>query len=265
MRGAESAAVAFQTLAPDAAGEPLYRGVKRALLAAIERHECPPGDPLPSEGELARAFGVSIGTVRRAVDELVSEHLVVRRQGRGTYVAMHSADRFLFQFFHVERSDGLRELPRVELVAFERGRADDEVAQVLRLKPGEPVFRIENRLLLQGRPVVHDRIALPVKLFKDLTERRFRERPSTIYHLYQTAYGITITRAQERARSVGADRAAARTLGVAVGAPVLEVRRTAMTFGDRPVESRVSVMNTAQHEYVHLLSRPSPDGPGSRG
>ena len=104
-----NAATVFQPIAPEAAGMPLYRVVKRALLQAIESQACPPGAALPSEAVLAGALGVSIGTLRRAVDELVAEHIVVRRQGRGTFVATHNPSRLLFQFFHVERSDGQRE------------------------------------------------------------------------------------------------------------------------------------------------------------
>lgn len=247
----------FGPIAPDAAGAPLYRVVKRSLLRAIEDGRYPAGGALPSEAELAGAFGVSVGTLRHAVDELVAEHILVRRQGRGTYVALHNADRFLFQFFHVERGDGLREGPQVELLSFERVRVDEEAAQALGLKAGEPVIQIDNRLSLQGRAVIHDRLSLPALLFKGLSEKRFRERPSTIYHLYQTEFGISVIRAQERARAMAADRTTARLLGLAPAAPVLQVRRTALTFGDKPVEYRVSTINTACHEYVQLLSRPT--------
>ena len=241
----------------DDLGIPLYRVVKRSLLSGIEDGRYAAGQALPSETELAQAFGVSIGTLRRGVDELVAEHILVRRQGRGTFVALHSDDRFLFQFFHVERCDGVRESPQVELVSFERVRVEEEAAQRLGLKTGEPVFQIDNRLLLQGRAVIHDRLTLSALLFKGLTEKRFRERTSTIYHLYQTEFGITVTHAQERARAVGADRLATRILGLALGAPVMQVRRCALTFGDKPVEYRVSTINTVQHEYVQSLSRPA--------
>lgn len=251
-------ATPFRPIAPEAAGMPLYRVVKRALLRAIEGGQLPPGDALPAEPALAGAFGVAVGTLRHAVDELVAEHILVRRQGRGTFVATHDADRFLFQFFHVERSDGLREVPQVELLAFARERLDDEAAAAaLGLNAGDPVIRFDNRLLLQGRPVVHDQIVLPALLFKGLTEKRLRERPGTIYRLWQTDYGITVVRALERARAVAADRGVARVLGVAPGTPVLQVRRTALTFGDKPVEYRVSTIHTAVHEYVQTLSRPA--------
>jgi GntR family transcriptional regulator len=246
----------LDTFSPDAAGMPLYRAVKRALLKRIESGAVAPGDTLPNETELAAAYGVSVGTLRRAVDDLVAEHILVRRQGRGTFVATHTSDRFLFQFFHVERSDGLREAPTVELVSFERTRLDEDAAEALHLKPGEPALQIENRLRLQGRPVVHDRLVIPAALFRGLTEKRWRERPSTIYHLYQSEFGITVARAHERLRAVGADRAAARVLGVPLGQPVLQVRRVALGLGGQPVEWRVSTVATAQHDYVNLLSRP---------
>jgi GntR family transcriptional regulator len=100
-------------------------------------------------------------------------------------------------------------------------------------------------------------LMLPAPLFKGLTEKRLRERPGTIYQLYQSEFGITVLRAVERARAVAADRAASRVLGLATGTPVLQVRRTALTFGDKPIEYRVSTVHTALHDYVQTLSRPA--------
>jgi GntR family transcriptional regulator len=247
-------AALFDRLDPHAGDAPLYRLAKRALLGAIESGRCPPGSSLPSETALAGALGVSIGTLRHAVDELVAERILLRRQGRGTFVATHTTDRFVFQFFHVERSDGRRDAPQVELLSFERARLDDEAAEALGQRAGEAAILIENRLSLQGRPVVHDRLHLPAALFRGLTEKRMRERPSTIYHLYQTGFGITVVRAHERVRATAADRTTARVLGVAPGTPVLQVRRTALALNEKPVEYRLSTLFTAQHDYVSTLS-----------
>jgi predicted Rossmann-fold nucleotide-binding protein/DNA-binding transcriptional regulator YhcF (GntR family) len=139
---------------PGADAAPLYRQAKRALLESIEAGRCAPGSALPSETTLAAALGISIGTLRHAVDELVAERILMRRQGRGTFVATHTTDRFVFQFFHVERADGHREAPQVELLAFERARLDDEAAAALGRPAGDPAILVENRLSLQGRPVV---------------------------------------------------------------------------------------------------------------
>ena len=242
---------------------PLYRQVKRELLRVIEGGRYGPGETLPNESSLSRELGVSVGTLRKAVDELVHEHLLVRRQGKGTFVALHNDDRFMFHFFHVEPREeaetgpAQREYPQVECVGFERGKADDGEAAALRLRPGDPVLRIDNRLSLRGRPVVHDRLVMSARTFRGLTEKRFRERPSTVYSLYQTDHGITVLRARERARATAAGRDTARILGVSMGLPVLEVHRVALTFGDRPVEYRISTIDTSAHDYVSLLSKNS--------
>lgn len=245
------------------ASVPLYRQVKRELQRVIESGRCRPGDPLPNESVIAQALQVSIGTLRRAVDELVHEHVLVRRQGKGTFVALHGYDRFLFHFFHIEPRPDPRfgdipqppEYPHVESLGFERDRAGEFEAAMLRIKANDPVIRFDNRLSLSGRVVVHDRIAIPALLFKGLTEKRLQDRQSTIYSLYQTEFGITVLHAQERTRAAAADRNTARLLGVPVGQPVLEVHRTALTFGDKPVEYRISTINTDLHDYVSMLSK----------
>lgn len=242
----------------------LYLQVKRDLLQRIEALEWPPGHCLPSERELARALGVSIGTLRRAVDELVHEQVLVRRQGRGTFVVLHSRDRYLFQFFRVEprlaeqdrpvRSG--QEYPEVECLSFERQRVEEEPAEALRIRVGDPVFVITNRLSLQRRPVVLDRLVIPAALFKGLTEKRFRERQSTVYNFYQTDFGITVLHARERARATLASREAIRHLGVASGTPLMEIRRLALSFGQRPIEWRTSLIRTEHHDYVADVDRP---------
>jgi GntR family transcriptional regulator len=142
-------------------------------------------------------------------------------------------------------------------VSFERIRSEEADAEPLGLRAGDPVLQIENRLLLQGRAVVHDRLVVPVLLVRGLTEKKLSERPGTIYQLYQSAFGITVVRAIERARAVACDRSVARVLGLSVGEPVLQVRRVALTFGDKPVELRISTIDTAQHDYVQMLSQPA--------
>ena len=242
---------------------PLYRQIKDFMIRSLEAGEWGPGDAIPSEGELAARFNVSQGTVRKAIDEMAAENLLIRRQGKGTFVAQHNSERFMFQFFHVEPRADPRfgevvqqvEYPTVECVAFERDRAGEQDTLALRIKQGEAVLRFENRLSLGGRAVVHDRIVVPASLFRGLTEKRLLDRPSTIYSLYQTEFGITVLRAQERARAVAADRTTARILGLPAGLPVLEVHRIAMTFGERPVEYRISTIHTQLHDYVSVRSR----------
>lgn len=255
-----STAAVFAPLAPDDAGMPLYRAVKRALLDAIQSGTYRAGQTLPSEAELAGAFQVSIGTLRRAVDELASERIVARRQGRGTFVASLSRERSLLQFFNLEPEGGERPVPSSELLAFERVRAGAEAAAALGLQAGDALLQLESLTSLAGRAVALERVSLCAAAFKGLTEKHVRERlaaqPGGLYPLYQAEFGLTVVRARERARAGAADRRAARALGVALGEPVLLVRRTALGLGDQPVEFRSSVIHTAQHDYVNLLEPP---------
>ncbi|TAK85857.1 MAG: GntR family transcriptional regulator [Betaproteobacteria bacterium] len=243
-------------LALETAGAlPLYREVKRLLTLRIAAHEWPPGTPLPSEGKLGGMFQVSIGTIRKAIDELVAERIVVRQQGRGTFVATHNPSRLLFHFFHIVPRKGERQLPRTRMLSFRRARASAEEAQKLQIASGEPVYRIRNLLLLADRPVILDDLVLPQRLFPDLTEKIFTGRDNTIYHLYQTRYGVNVLRTSERLRATIAESDAAKLLGLKKGAPLLEINRVALTYHNAPVELRRSLVDTSAHEYFSDLGK----------
>lgn len=236
----------------------LYREVKRLLIADIQSGRVPPGGVLPNEGELARRFSVSIGTLRRAVDELVADNILVRQQGRGTFVGKQDRERFMFQFFKIAGRDGTREFPQVRLQAFAKSRATREEAQALALHGAPPVYRIENVLSLKGRPVIHDQIVIAASLFPGLTQCVFEQRSGTIYELYQTAFGVTVVGADERMRADIVAQPSAQLLGLLAGAPVLRIERVALTFGDKPVEYRVSVVDTREFDYVSRMRRHEP-------
>lgn len=231
----------------------LYREVKRKLVADIVSGAVPPGGSLANESDLAKRFAVSIGTVRRAVDELVADHIVVRQQGRGTFVGKLDKERFMFQFFKIARRDGPREFPDVRLLSFARSRASLVEARLLGLAVGASVFRVENLLSLQGRALMHDSIVLDAAVFAGLTKAQFDQREGTIYELYQTDFGVTVVGAEERVQAVGAPAASAELLGVPQGSPVLRIERIAVTFDQKPAELRVSIVDTRDADYVSRL------------
>jgi GntR family transcriptional regulator len=143
----------------------------------------------------------------------------------------------------------------VDNIGFASGSADENEAYALRVRVGDAVWRIDNALRLGGKCIMHDRIIIAAALFKGLTEKRFQERPSTIYNLYQTDHGISVIRAQERVRATAVSSEVGRVLGLRAGTPVLEVHRVAITFGERPVELRISTVSTQHHDYVSLISK----------
>jgi GntR family transcriptional regulator len=234
---------------------PLYKDVKRQMMEALSCGEWPPGHAIPAERRLSERYGISIGTVRKAIDELVAENILIRQQGRGTFVASHNRDRMLFYFFHVVPLEAAKEHPEVGFLAFARGKADRVAAEALGVPVGDPVLRIRNLLRLAGRPAIVDDITLPASRFGGLTEKQFRARPSTIYNLYQESFGISVVRTSERLRAAVADAETARLLDVATGAPLLTIRRVALTYNDTPVEYRVSVVDSGHFEYWNEIRR----------
>ena len=118
---------------------PLYKEVKLRITKSLMDGQWKSGEALPSEAQLARGFNVSIGTLRKAVDELVQEKVLVRQQGRGTFVATHNESRTLYYFFHIVGEDGVRRFPTSELLAFSRGKLADIPGDRQPFAPSQPV------------------------------------------------------------------------------------------------------------------------------
>lgn len=234
---------------------PLYKEVKRRLTDALRKGVWRHGQVLPPEPALAAQYGVSIGTVRKAVGELCSENILVRRQGRGTFVASHTRDVMLARFFQIVDRDGAKHFPRSQTLSFRRARADAGTAAVLRVATGAPIFQIEALLHLDDEPAILDRIRLPAALFPDMTEQVFSERDTTIYALYQSRYDITVVRIEESITAAGADARTAALLRVDEGTPVLRIARTAYAHNDLPVDTRVRHVRTGRYRYLCVLGQ----------
>lgn len=236
-----------------AANAPLYKDVKLQLIKMLSDEGVKPGVPIPIEKELCARFGVSIGTVRRAIGELVAERVLVRQQGRGTFVTSYSEGRMLNFFFRIFKKGGEREVPLVKTMVFSRGKANKNEATMLEIKTGQPVFNVRNVMILGGKPVVLDDITLPEKLFPGLTERMLVERDTTMYGLYQAEFGIQVLRTVDHLSAVAADAYADSLLGIGIGAPLLEISRVALTFNSLPVEYRRTLMYSERYEYINTM------------
>ena len=231
-----------------------YQEVKQKITDDLVRGRFPMGQALPAEKDLSRELDVSIGTLRKAVDELVAEGIVIRRQGIGTFVVEHDLKRLLYYFFHVVRHDAEKKVyPKVELISFNSAMAGKEEATKLCIKEGSPVWRVVNCLYLDGQCVMIDHITLDKKRFKKLTRSDFVSREGSIYQLYQMHYGQTVVRTSERLRAGFAGKQHADWLGLKPESPVLVIRRTALGIQDEPIEWRISTLNTNSHEYFSEL------------
>ncbi len=237
---------------------PLYQQIKALMTSSLERGEWHPGEAIPSETELALRFKVSQGTVRKAIDELATDNLLVRRQGKGTFVATHAEEKVQFCFLRLTPDDagerGASPATQRRFIDCRRQRAPAPVAKGLQLRASDLAIQIRRLLYFRGTPVVLDDIWLPAALFKGLTAERLSDYRGPMYRLFESEFGVRMIRAEEKIRAVAADAPAAALLELAPGAPLLSVERLALTYGDRPVEVRRGLYNTASHYYRNELS-----------
>jgi len=236
------------------AKQPLYLAVRDAMLERIGSGALAPGDMLPSEFALADEFDVSQGTVRKALDDLAARNLVVRRQGKGTFVAAHTPERALFHFFHIVTDDGARELPtKSHVLSCRRRRADKDEADALNLDRQDRVIEIRRIREMDGKPAIAETVCVAADMFLDLDKRAVAEVPNELYQMYEERYGITVHRASERLCAVAASADDASALGIKPGTPLLEISRIAETLDGRPVELRKSRCLTDGRHYQSVI------------
>ena len=233
---------------------PLYQQIKSLLVQGLQAGEWQPGQAIPSEMELAARFKVSQGTVRKAIDEMAAENVLVRRQGKGTFVATHAEQSTQYRFLRLQADDGSAAPLSRRLLECKRMRAPAEVARLLQLKAGDTAVQVRRLLLAGSRPVVLDDLWLPGTLFKSLTAERLEGWRGPMYRLFEAEFSVHMVRAEEKIRAVAADHEEAQLLALSAGAPLLSVERLSFTYGDRPVELRRGLYHTVEHHYRNELS-----------
>ena len=249
-----AAAESSPTLPAGPSFSPLYQQIKGLLLKSLQGGEWLPGQVIPSEVELAARFGVSQGTVRKAIDEMATENVLVRRQGKGTFVATHAEQETQYRFLRLMPDDGSPPALQRRLLDCRRMRAPAEVARALALKSGEAAVQVRRLLLAGDRPVVLDDLWLPGPQFKGLTAERLQAWRGPMYRLFEAEFSVQMIRAEEKIRAVAAGPEEVELLKVAPGSPLLSVERLSYTYGDRPVEMRRGLYQTLAHHYRNELS-----------
>ena len=246
--GAAAGAVNLPTFSP------LYQQIKALLTQSLQSGEWTPGELIPSEVELAGRFKVSQGTVRKAIDELAAENLVMRRQGKGTFVSTHHEARAHFRFLRLVPDEGVPHYPESKFIEVKRVRAPADVARLMDLKSGDAVIFIKRVQYFDGVPTIVEELWLPGLIFKGLTAERLVEYKGPMYGLFETEFGTRMIRASEQIRAVCADAGAAQLLNIDLGAPLLSSERVSFTYGDKPVELRRGLYLTSRHHYQNELS-----------
>jgi GntR family transcriptional regulator len=252
------AATIAEAAAPAApAFSPLYQQIKVLILQGLEAGEWKPGESIPSEMDLAARYRVSQGTVRKAIDELAAENLVVRRQGKGTFVATHAERHVEYRFLKLvpDGGDLASEGPAQRTVLeCRRVRAPADVARALSLRSADPVVQVRRILSFGGEPTILEDLWLPGNAFRGLSAAQMAGYQGPTYAMFELEFGVRMVRAEEKIRAVPADPASAALLKVERGSPLLSVERVAYTYNDAPMELRRGLYRTDTHHYRNELN-----------
>ncbi|MSP86290.1 MAG: GntR family transcriptional regulator [Methylotenera sp.] len=233
--------------------KPLYDQIKVLLTQSLIGGEWGPGDMIPSEIDLAGRYKVSQGTVRKAIDALATENILIRRQGKGTFVATHSAEGMKLRFLRLTSVDGQKELLKNEFISCTKGKVDLRIGQALDLKAGTSIIEVKRLLTFSGRPLIYDHIIIPAAPFKGLNGHRVEENNGSMYSMYESEFGVRMIRAEERLTAVAAQGEAAKALGLKDREPLLSIERVSFTYGDKPMEWRLGMCVTDDHHYMNAL------------
>jgi GntR family transcriptional regulator len=244
-------------LAPSPSFSPLYQQIKGLILQSLQAGEWKPGESIPSEIDLAARYRVSQGTVRKAIDELANDNLLIRRQGKGTFVATHAEDHVQYRFLKLVPDQGTPDSEgpaQRRIIDCKRLRASAEIARTLALRTGDAVLQVRRVLAFAGTPTILEDLWLPANPFKGLTAERLASYDGPMYALFETEFGVRMVRAEEKIRAVLPEPAQAQLLLVPSSTPLLSVERVAYTYNDTPMELRRGLYRTDTHHYHNALA-----------
>lgn len=230
-----------------------YKKIKYEIVHAIHDKRWADGKAIPSETALSRRYGVSIGTVRKAIDELVSEGILVREQGRGTFVRSKTSNYMLDVFYRLEGHDGSRELPITKSFEIIQTIPTPQVASRLKLRGGESVFVIKKMLTKNDQPAIYDEISIPTKMFAHFSDQMLQKYQGTLYEIFQKEYGYTVVRIEETVEAELADPLMQKRLGLTEPEPLLRINRLAFLDEETPLETRTRHVRSILLRYFNTL------------
>jgi GntR family transcriptional regulator len=228
---------------------PRYQQIRDDIAGRVTEGEWTGGDCLPSEAELALSYGVSVGTIRKAVDRLEADGIVERMQGRGMFVRRADFANSLFRFFRLG-SEGEKPL-MPEGIILERGYlpAPSLVRDRLQLGANARSVRMIRLRRAGDRTLLREEIWLPGEAFAGIVELDEAELMPLLYPAYERHFCRVIARARERLSVDVADHIVAHDLGISEGDTIVRVERLAFDHQGKPIEWRVSHGPAAHFVY----------------
>ena len=231
---------------------PLYYQLQELLEHEIESGALRPGNSLPTEKQLGDLYQVSRTTVRQAIDGLALKGLVIKRQGKGTFVArrkVHEELPKLRSFTEEMRARGLT--PTTRVVSVKHIRPPEHISQLLELQDDEGALQVRRLRFVENTPILITTSYLPGRLHVSLTE----DFSDSLYALLERRYNVKIQSGENIIEATVAGEAEASLLKIRRGSPLLAIRRLALDPDGRPVEYVEGFYRGDRYQYVVKLAR----------
>ncbi len=231
-------------------GQSRYGWLAAALRTRILQGEWVPGESIPPEAVLARSYGVALGTIRQALSLLVSEALLERRHGKGTFVTSGLGGASMMRFFRFRQSGELQTTPESRILSRKRRLADLDEADALGLPAGASVLAMERLRSIDRKPCLLEYLILPLPMFDALTESDTADWDDLLYPMYQRVCGVVIHHAEDQLSFGQLTATQGRRLQLDKGHPCVQVQRRAFDLAQRCVELRTTLGDAFSFEYT---------------
>lgn len=230
---------------------PAYQQLRDQLAAKIAKGEWQADELLPSENVISRESGLSVGTVRKAVQQLVDEGLLERRQGLGTFLRKPAFDQSLFRFFSIQLPDGNATIPTSRYLSRTVLRAPEAIANTLET---ENAIRIKRLRSNAERTLLTEEIWLPHATFMGFEALSESEIGPLLYPFYLERYKVFVAGAIDDVSFGQADKVTAEDLAIAEGSPIAVIERTAYSVNGQPIEWRIARGPASRFRYRSHIS-----------
>lgn len=232
---------------------PIYYQLEQGIKEMIEKGQLQPGEMIPSEREWAETYEISRMTVRQAINNLVNDGYLVRKRGKGTFVATKKIEqplKGLTSFSEDMRARGM--VPGTKLLAFHTVPAPLSFAKQLGIDEGEEIYEIRRIRLADGLPMALETAYVPCSLVPGLTEQNVS---GSIYEFIEKKLGLAIRSATQILEASVARKLEEELLQMKEGAPVLLIQRNSYLQNGQPLEIVKSVYRADRYKFMIEMER----------
>lgn len=225
-----------------------YQAIAGAFRANVEAGVWPIGGAIPSEANLAKEFGVAVGTIRQAIAQLAEEGVLVKRHGKSTEVSSGLNGQSMLRFFRYQLDDHRQLAPQAKVLSLKTVAMDKEVAAATGWTC-KSLLKMHRIRMIDNKPVLHETIYLPLPKFKKLTTHKPGDFEELLYPMYAKQFKVAVIKATDQVGFELMKKLEANALNMKEGHPAVRVRRVAYDLTGKPVEYRSSVGDAMAFQY----------------